>query len=353
MKIAIVTCYKDPDYVRARTLRAGLLADPDNDVIIVKNKYRNALRYPEVITRLLATRFRHRPDVYLLTFRGYELLPFFNLITIGKKRIFDEYINLVEWVVYEHKKVRASSLPARLLLVSYRTLLRQSDAVLTDTVSHAAYSADLLQLPPELFHPVPVSTDESLFKPMPHVKKAEGFQVLYYGNMLPLHGLQYVLEASVRLRDKPINFLIIGGKADVRAKIEQAQAVGAHITYKPWVPFDQLPKTMAESAVCLGGPFGNTLQATMVITGKSYQSLAMGVPTLIGSTKELGILRDKENCLIVPQGDAKALAGALEWAYTHQAELERIGQQGKAVYGKYYSNSVVAKDLQAIVQKTI
>jgi glycosyltransferase involved in cell wall biosynthesis len=144
------------------------------------------------------------------------------LITLGKQRIFDEFINLIEWVVYEHKKMSPASPLAKMLTAGYRTLVGQCDVVLTDTSSHADFSAQLLRLPRDLFHPVPVSTDETLFVPMPQVKKEE-FQVLYYGNMLPLHGLEYVLAAAVLLRDKPIRFRIIGGKAEVGIKIEQAQ----------------------------------------------------------------------------------------------------------------------------------
>ena len=351
MKICIVTCYKDPDYIRARTLRAALQADPANNVIVIRNTRKDILRYPEVMLKLAGARLRHHPDVYLLTFRGYELLPFFNAITIGKKRIFDEFINLVEWVVYEHKKIRSGSFFERLLTACYRMMVNRCDIVLADTESHARYSAALLNLPIAKFRAVPVGTDEVTFKPRAGRGTSKTFQVMYYGNMLPLHGLQYVLDSALALRTNPdIRFLLIGGKQPVEKMVMAAREKGARITYRTWVPYGELPDAMAKSAINLGGPFGGTLQAGMVITGKSYQSLAMGVPTLIGETKEKTVLIDGKNCLMVPQADGGALAQKILWAWQHPKELHEIGLRGRKAYEQYYSTLVIASRMREIIR---
>jgi len=350
-KVCIVTCYKDPDYVRARTLRAALRANPENSVIIVKNSQRGVLRYLEVIFKLLAARLRHHPDVYVLTFRGYEFLPFFNLLTIGKKRIFDEFINLVEWAVYEHRKIRAGTLPAQILYSLYRSWLKRSTIILTDTQAHADYSAKLMKLPLEKFVAVPVSTDEEVFKPRENVAKHKSFQVFYYGNMLPLHGLKYVIEAAILLRDhEEVNFLLVGGGDKVVTEIEQAKKQGAHIAHMKWLPFEQLPIKAAESSLSLGGPFGGTLQSGMVTTGKTYQFLSMGVPTLVGQTDEKVALKDGKSCLSVPQANAQAIADKILWAKSHIGQLEQIGLEGRKTYKKHYSNKVVADILKGVIQ---
>ena len=121
-KIAVITCYPDPDYVRARALRQALQALPDLDVLVIKNKSRGIKRYFEVIAQIIATRVTKRPDVYLLTFRGYELIPLLQILAWPKPIIFDEFINLYEWAVEEHHKVRQGSLPAKLLKTSHSNL---------------------------------------------------------------------------------------------------------------------------------------------------------------------------------------------------------------------------------------
>lgn len=341
-KICIITCYKDPDYVRARTLRAALQANADLEVIIIKNRHKNALRYPEVIAKILKVRLTKNPDTYLLTFRGYELLPFFYLLTLGKKRIFDEFINLIEWTVFEHKKIRENTVAAKFLWGVYRFFLKRNKLILTDTQVHAEYSAKLMNLPLGKFVAVPVSTDEEVFRPLGLRPDPEGFRVFYYGNMLPLHGLQYVIDAAIMLKaNQQVLFLFIGGGSETELIIEKAKAEGANIEYKKWVPFDDLPRYAAESDICLGGPFGNTLQARMVITGKTYQFLAMGAPTMVGDVDEATPFEDGKNCLLVKQADSSAIATKIEWACNHKEELKKIGQNGRKTYESHYSSKVV------------
>jgi len=348
--ICIITCYKDPDYVRARTLRAALRADADLEVIIIKNRHKNALRYPEVIAKILKVRLTKNPDTYLLTFRGYELLPFFYFLTLGKKRIFDEFINLIEWTVYEHNKIKDKTLAAKLLWAVYRFFLKRSTLILTDTQIHADYSAKLMKLPIEKFRAIPVSTDEKVFRPLDLRPNPDRFRAFYYGNMLPLHGLQYVIAAAIALKaNQHISFLFIGGGNETEAMITKAQTEGANIEYKRWVPFDDLPRLAAESNLCLGGPFGNTLQARMVITGKTYQFLAMGVPTLVGEVDETTPFEDGRNCLIVRQADTAAIAAKIEWAYKHNTELAEIGENGRKTYVTHYSSKVVNQKIATLL----
>src|SRR6185312_753825 len=135
------------------------------------------------------------------------------LIGIGKKVVYDEFINPVEWFVYEHKKFGPKSLRGKLLRATYRFLGKRASTILADTPSHAAYSAELMGLPLNKYFSIPVSTDEQLFHPDKKLGEHDVFTVLYCGNMLPLYGIEYVLEAAVALADRPeIQFHIVGGK---------------------------------------------------------------------------------------------------------------------------------------------
>jgi glycosyltransferase involved in cell wall biosynthesis len=353
MKVAIITCYRDPDYIRAQTLRTAVSAQPDTEAIIIKNKHTGWLRYPEVVIRLIIARLRHKPDVYLLTFRGYEILPFVLLVAWRQPVIFDEFINLIEWVVYEHQKISESSRPGKLLAVYYRYLLNKCRYILTDTPEHAAYSSNLSEIDPTRYRAIPVSTNEQLFKPakrQPSKKSNQAFQVLYYGNMLPLHGLQYVLEAAIRLKDQPLEFLLVGGKAETGQAIAQAQSGGAHIAHEAWIKFENLPQYIAAADLCLGGPFGDTTQAQFVITGKTFQFLASAVPTVVGRNQATASFKDKKNCLLVPLGDAAGLAKALSWARTHHKDLLSIGKSGRKLYEHEFSQAVVADKLGTILR---
>lgn len=345
--ICIVTCYRQPDYLRAATLRQGLKdSKVFGEVTIVKNRHTNVLRYADVLLELLKVRFTKNPDAYLITFRGYEILPLILMIGAGKKILYDEFINPVEWFVYEHKHlVGPLSFFGYLLRIFYSKMMKYTQVVIADTDSHAGYSAKLMSLPTSKYFVIPVGADESIFKPLPSPTKKQ-FRVLYYGNMLPLHGIEYVLDAAVKLAtNSNIEFHIVGGKHEVAEAVKSAQLKGARIHYDSWVEYSKLPEIFEQSNVCLGGPFGNTVQAQYVVTGKTYQFLASTRATIVGKNQETRLFTDKKDALVVPQADSDAIARVIEWAYAHPNELQVIAGNGRKLYERSFSSKQIASDL--------
>jgi len=352
MKIAVITCYRDPDYIRARALRAALASIPGTEVIVIKNSAKGAKRYLEVIRDIIKVRLTRHPDMYILTFRGYEMLPIVRILTMGKVMVFDELVNAVEWFVYEHKKLRGFG--AKLLGWGYRLWANSCRFILADTESHADVSSGISRIDRNKYIVVPVSTDESAFTYREPVQRSaqQPFRVFFYGYMLPLHGPQYVLRAAELLKDNPnISFLIAGKTEKYQAEIDQAIQNGARIEYRAWVPFDELPEIVAGSAVNIAGPFGQTFQSRHVINGKVFQFLASGNVALIGANKNTDKFINHVNALVVPQGDAQAIAREIDWAYNHQDLLPAIARAGRKTYDQFYSNEVIAKDLQQMLDK--
>jgi glycosyltransferase involved in cell wall biosynthesis len=357
MKIAVITCYPDPDYIRARTLRAALKQLPGVKLVIVKNTRTGPLRYYEVIKALWAVRRDQKPDVYLLTFRGQEILPVV-LWLAGKKPVwFDEFIVPIAYANGEnHRKspaIRVKHFLARVSEPLYKRWLRRTAVVFADTQAHAELSARTSHMNLSKYLAVPVGADEEVFKPSAKRPSEGPFQVFYYSSgMQPLHGVPIVLQAAELLKDTPeIEFLIVGGKKPMERVTQAAAAMGARVRYERWIPFDQLVSTIDSSALCLGGPFGNTPQAQHVVTGKTYQFLACAAPVVVGAgeaTNEYFV--DKQNALVVTQADAEALAKAITWAYKHPDELATIARNGRALYEKQFSTAAIAKILQPLTQ---
>lgn len=350
-KIAVITCQPDPDYVRARVIRAGISELPEWELVVIKNSQRGVLRYPEVAFTLLRTRFTDNPDAYLLTFRGYEMLPWLLFVAMGKRVIFDEFINALEWAAYEHKKFDPNGFFGKTFNMIYGFLLRRCDTILTDTDVHADLSAELSTVPRTSYESLPVGTDETVFFPAAKPVKKADFNVFFYGNILPLHGLATMIEATLLLKDNSkVRFTFVGGKPEHKVLIDRAIADGAQITYKSYVPFADLPEYVHSASLCLGGPFGDTYQSQYVVTGKTYQFLAAGAPTVVGASQASAIFTDKKDCLLVPQGNADALADAIVWAQKHPEKLAAIGIAGRALYEAEFSNAVIARRLAALLQ---
>lgn len=348
--VCIITCYNQPDYVRARSLRAAVERMPDAELVVVKNSSKGVLRYPQVLWRLLVTRITKNPDVYILTFRGYEMVPFVWLLTLGKWFVFDEFINLVEWVAYEHQKIKPGSILYKIVWAYYRLLLAMPQKILADTEAHADYSAQLMGIHVDKYVVVPVATDETVFTPLSKSPKRDPnapLQVFYYSNMLPLHGIAYVLGAAEKLQGKPIRYVISGGDAKTEAAVEAVRKKGVDIEYHRWIPFDLLPQYAHNSDLSLGGPFGGTLQANMVITGKTYQFMAAGAATVVGRIDHKTPFVDKKNCLLVDQTSVDSLADAFLWALEHRNKLPEIGAAGRKTYVEEMSVERVREILEA------
>jgi glycosyltransferase involved in cell wall biosynthesis len=356
LKVAIITCYFDPDYVRSLTLRAALASMPNVELIVVKNKHRGMLRYPETIWKVFITRLRLRPDVYLLTFRGQEMLPFVLSLAWPKPVIFDEFLVPLAWATQErHKLTPAIALQkvlSRMLAWPYKLWLKQCKLILTDTDANADLSADLAKLPRSHYQPVPVGAEETMFTPKVEHTPNKTFEVFFCGNMRPLYGLQYVLGAAENLKNENIHFSIVGGKQQAADDVAAAKANGANVDYSPWLPFKELPDAMRNADLNLAGQYGNTPQARRVVSGKTYQMLACAAPSLIGGSEVTErLFTDGKDALLVPQADTQAMTEKILWAYNHPKELQAIGKQGYELYERDFSNSAIAKILDDVLQK--
>lgn len=354
ISVCYVLSYYFPDYVRTSTLTEALERMEELVLYRAVNSSTGILRYFETLLRLLAVRLFRDPDCYILGFRGYEIQWLVRLITLGKPLILDHLMSPYDSLVREKRQIAEEGIIAKLLYVYEKSTLKCSDAVLTDTAAHQVYFSQLFQVDPGKIHAIPVSTDEELFKRSSVGGRGEerSFRVLFYGSLLPLHGVDIILEAASILRDKPILFVIVGGKgrslASFRKQIDDLDL--SNVIHKRWVDYDRLPQLIMTADLCLGGPFGNTGQARRVIAGKTFQFLAMEKATVVGRTDQAHGFEDRKNCILVNQGDAEELASAIAWAFAHKDKLGEIGQRGRELYVTDYSIDIVKSRLRTVLQ---
>jgi glycosyltransferase involved in cell wall biosynthesis len=356
-RVCYVVCYKDPDYIRTRTLVNALSSLEEVNLVVVRNRYKGFLRYLEVPAKLVWVRLTFRPDVFVVGFRAHEIFWALYPSMAGRKIIFDEFINLHDWLVNEHKKISEDSYVTKLIDKYMRWVVRKSDLLLEDTDAHAKLAIQNYNIPSSKITTIPVGADEAVFSP--REVKNQQFEVLFYGSMLPLHGVDIVFGAIKLLvklnKIKGMNFTFIGGGQKMKAKLDDLgknTGINEQISYIEWVELKRLPEQIAKCSVGLGGPFGNTSQAKKVVTGKTYQFLAMAKPVAIGRIeniqKQYGF-KDRKNCLLIEQGSVEELAGALAWAFKHKDKLHNIGSQGHVLYKEKFSSEVISKELMKVI----
>ena len=349
LKVCYVLAYRAPEYIRTRSILRALRATAGIEVFEAINQSSNAARYHETLRKAREIKEQVDPDIYLLGFRGHEFYWALRHLVGKKPIILDALMSPYASLSREGKHGKIGTIAAMGWKEIERSVLHNADLVLTDTLAHCKLFEHEFSIAPSKLLPIPVGAEEP--EPCSEQPNIEGaglptrqMSALFYGSFLPLHGVDIILEAASRLRDLPIRFDFIGGDSGQYSKLVASCAeLGiTQYTYRRWADFEELINTEIPYAdICLGGPFGNTDQARRVITGKTSQCLALGKPTIIGEIDEkLGFI-DKQDCLLVPQGNPEALAGALRWAYNHRAQLARIGERGRTLYAERLSIKVI------------
>lgn len=351
LKICYILCYRLPDYVRSRSLIAAMRRIRDTVILEAVNSSRGWKRYFETLVRLILLRVKERPAFYVLGFRGYEIFWFVRLLTAGSVLIVDHMMSPYDSLVNERKILNERGILGKLVYLYERELLRHSDIILTDTESHRRYFVELFGILSEKIIVVPVGTDEEMFRPVfPRVSSVgkDLFRIFFYGSFLPLHGVPVILEAARLLRGKPVHFTIAGGRRPGEDPLLGDRVALSNVTHRGWVPYEKLPDMAARADLCLGGPFGNTGQAKRVITGKTFQFLAMGKPVVIGRILDNPGFIDRHNCLLVAQDSGEELVKAILWCLENRCRLADIGWNGRILYDRIFSTECIAKRLRPL-----
>ena len=350
IKLCYVLSYRDPRYIRTLSLLNGLALLPDVEVYVAINQSKGLWRYIDTLFQVWRIKRRYYPDCYLLGFRGHELFWLLRWLIGRKPLIFDSLMSPHSALRDDRKLGWLGSVISHPWYFLEKAILHQADSVLTDTRLHVEFLADHFNLCRSSIYAVPIGALDRLpidsNRSEPSDKK---FNVLFYGSFLPLHGIAIILRAAAMLRHLPIFFTFIGGGGSSLRQFQRwcqlLQLQNYH--HLRWVDFDSLlDEYIAEAALCLGGPFGDTPQARRVVTGKTVQCLAMQRATVIGDIAEDFGFIDKYNCLLVRQGDPAALASVIEWAYLNQDQLLIIGKRGHELYQEGFSEVRIAHQLK-------
>ncbi len=349
LSVCLVQAYRAVSYVRGATLKAGLASARSISLSLAMNRSAGFRRYCEAIRGLLAAKREVDPDIYILAFRGHEIAWLARRLTRDRIFVFDAMMSPYGALAEEGKHGILGRMAAALWKPFERGALMRSDAILTDTESHSEYFQSEFGVPRHKIIVVPVGAVEPPISSAPTEKRDDGaFRILFYGSFLPLHGIEVILDAAAILHDLPIRFDFIGGDGEDALNLAKRMRECGRVrfTHRAWVPFDDiLGREIPSADLCLGGPFGDTPQSRRVITGKTHQSLASGKATIVGSIADECGFADKVNCLLVRQGDPRALADAIRWANENRDLLPDIGAAGRKLHEQRYASDVIGARL--------
>ena len=290
----------------------------------------------------LLRRPRDEFDAVIVGYPGHLDLPAARRIADGRPVVFNPLVSLYDTFVEDRRRFGPSSPAGRALKAIDRRALRAAALVVADTQANASFLARLGGLARDEIEVCFVGAEERLFSP--NWEPEQPFEALFVGKLIPLHGVTTVLGAA---RAAPeVRFRLIGS-GQLEPLLQQRPPNVAHV---PWVEYERLPQEL-HRAGCALGVFGTSEKAGRVIPNKVFQALACGVPVITADTPAAReLLVDGDSALLVPPGDAAALAAGVR-RFAQDPELaRRIAEGGLRAYRARASERVLGERWRTLIE---
>ena len=275
------------------------------------------LSYPRLVWRYL------RLPAHDWVLLGYPAIPDIFVIRLfawlrGARISMDWFLSAYDTVVLDRALVRRRHPLAGLLWVIEWAAVHLPDHLFMDTNAHARRLESLFHLRPDRCNAVWVGVEKAFLEPAgnpaPSRLADKPLQVLFYGQFIPLHGVPTIIQAARLLRDRHIEWRLIGGgqqAALVRRMLEADPLQRLH--GDEWVDYGALRRSIDIADVCLG-IFGTSGKAASVIPNKVFQALGAGKLVI---TRDSPAIRELDAQILqrvvtVTAGDPVALAAVVE-----------------------------------------
>jgi glycosyltransferase involved in cell wall biosynthesis len=284
-------------------------------------------------------------DALIVGCPGHLDLPAARRVARGRPLVFNPLVSLADTFVADRGRFRPGSPAARALAAIDRSALRAADLVVADTGANADYLARLAGLPRQRLEVCFVGAEERVFRPGWSAR--EHFTCLFIGKLIPLHGLQTILQAA---RAAPgLGFRIIGSGQLERLVHDRP----ANVDWLPWVDYDRLPDEL-HRAGCALGIFGTSDKAMRVIPNKAFQALACGTPLVTADTPAAReLLVHEQSALLVRPGDSEALAAAITRIAADGELAHKLSEHGLATYRDHASEEVLGARWRSLLERLI
>jgi glycosyltransferase involved in cell wall biosynthesis len=284
-------------------------------------------------------------DVVLVGYPGHFDMPRARRVAGKRPLVFNPLVSLHDTMVGDRARYSERSFAARALKAVDRRALRLADLVVADTHANADFLAEIGEIARSKVEVCFVGAEDRLF----HAgwRPDDPFRALFVGKLIPLHGVEVILEAA-RLAPE-IPFRVIGS-----GQLEQL--LGArpeNVEWIPWVNYEDLPRELW-GAGCALGIFAPSPKTMRVIPNKAYQALACGTPLITGDTPAAReLLADERDAILVPPGDPAALAQAVRRLAGDPDLARRLGAGGRRTYEEQASEAILGARWRKLLEQQL
>lgn len=309
------------------------------------------LSYPGLILRYIRA---PKHDVVVVGYLGHldvlVIWPFARLR--GAVIVWDAFLSLYDTVVTDRKMVRPNGLFARLIYAWEWLACRAADRIVLDTDSHADFFRQSYGLAKNKLSSIFVGAEVSAFQPTAVAElptPTAEHRILFYGQFIPLHGIDTIVAAARLTQKQPIRWVIVGqGQHAPRIDALITETPEINIERHMWIAYEDLRNEIARADVCLG-IFGEGQKSARVIPNKVFQILAAGRPLVTRDGPAIReLLTGTEPAIkLVRAGNASDLADAV----TALCEDATSPQPLHKDIVERFSEAVLAQEWQMLVRE--
>ena len=263
----------------------------------------------------------------------------------------DAFLELQSTVVDDRKMVAKGSLSERLLLAFQKFTLACADRLLIDTEpQRECLEAALGSARPEIVA-IPVGIDEEQWTPMPQAPIVERVTAIFWGTLIPLHGVEVIVDAAEILEKEgvPIDIVLVGDGqfADQLAERLRQKQLASLTWVRSLLETKELRLRVSSAHICLG-IFGGSQKAASVVPYKVHQALAANRAVITRAAPALADSFNEESGRIAcaPE-DPHALATSI----SQLAARLRQGwkPQTRSIYDARFSRRVLRDRLEQVL----
>lgn len=267
------------------------------------------------------------------------------------KVFFNPLVSIYDTFIIDRKFFSHNSIIAKVLYHIDRLAYKISDKIFIDTKTHANYLSELFKLEINKFSVIPLGSMEEFLKEI-EPEKYDKFTVLYVGKYIPLHSTETIIEASYLLKDKNINFIMIGKGQEYEKIINLAQEKGIdNVKFIEWMDRNELINEMKRVHVVLG-IFKKEGKASRVIPNKVYDALAGECVIITGRTPAiLEFFKENEEIFLVEPENPLELAEKILWIKSNYDMAKLVAKRGKKKFLEISNYKKIGNDIIKVLRE--
>jgi glycosyltransferase involved in cell wall biosynthesis len=219
-----------------------------------------------------------------------------------------------------------------------RTQLRWADALVVVTPGYEDWVER--EVGTKWVNVIPNAANTDLFRP--HASTSQDLPhpyIIFFGALAEWQGLDVLLAATERPEWPEEVSLVIVGDGVGEGKVREAAARNHRVRYLGRIPYEEMPGVIAGSLASISVQTNLEERASLGLYPlKVFESLACGVPVIVSDYPgQADLVREHRCGLVIPSGDAAALARSVATLYGDPGLRGEMAHRGREIVAREHS----------------